>query len=115
MSLPAELQDGNPEIGVLADGVARPPPGRLECGATNEAHCDVNEYCLRLVALEHAETKETGVFPVPGGVGRTAPAVAVNLRRLPQPDFGVSKRGHQVDEPIRSYRIVGVDDADDFG
>src|SRR6266849_2449476 len=89
MSLPAELQDGKPKIGVLADGVARPPAGRLERGATNETHGTVNNDGIGLVALDHADIEEAGVLAVHRVVERTAPAVAVILRRLHQPNLRV--------------------------
>src|SRR5215470_15027391 len=88
MRLPAELQDGKPEIGVLADGVARPSAGRLERGAANETHGTVNDDSIGLIALDHADIEEAGVLAVHGMVEWTAPAVAVILRRLHQADLG---------------------------
>src|SRR5215468_12548226 len=115
MSLPAELQNGKPEVGILADGVAGPSASSLKRRATNEAHSAVNDDGISLVALDHAYIEEAGIFTVHHIVERTAFAVAVILRCLHQPDLGVGERRDQIGKPIRVHGIICVDDADYLG
>ncbi len=115
MGVPAVLEQCEAEIGVLADGVARPAAGSLERRAPNQAHGAVHDDGVELVALHHADVEEAGIFAVHGVVHQAARAVAVILRRLHQGDVRVAELRHQVLEPVGLHHIVGVDDADHFG
>src|SRR5204863_6192054 len=53
MRAPAALEHGEPEIGIFADGVARPVAGIEQGGATHEAHGPVHDDGIRLVPLHH--------------------------------------------------------------
>ncbi len=68
-----------------------------------------------LVALDHADVEEAGIFAVHGVVHERALAVAMVLRRLDHPDLGIGEGRHQVLEPVRTHHVVGIDDADDLG
>ena len=70
---------------------------------------------VRLVALDHADIEEAGVFAVHDVMHDAATAVAMILRRLYHPDLWVGKGGHQIFEPVRPHHIIRVDDADDLG
>ena len=83
---PAALEHGEAEIGVLADGVARPAAGGLERRAADQAHGAVHDDGVDLVALHHADVEEAGIFAVHGVVHQRALAVAMILRRLDQAD-----------------------------
>ena len=86
MREPAVLEHGQAEIGVLADGVARPAAGRLHCRAADQAHRAVHDDGVGLVPLHHADIEEAGIFAVHGVMHDAAFAVAVILRRLHQAD-----------------------------
>ena len=92
MGVPALLQDGEAEIGVLADGVARPAAGLFEGGAADQAHGAVHDDGVGLVALDHADVEEAGIFAVHHVMQRAAVAVAVILRRLDQADLADRRR-----------------------
>src|SRR5215470_2302214 len=115
MSLPAQFQNGKPEIGVLADGIAGPPAGGIERRATDETHGAVYDDGISLVALDHPDIEETSIFAVHRMVEWAAAAVAVVLRRLHQSDLGFSERRHQVGKPIRGHHIIRINDANYFG
>src|SRR3954447_11622390 len=66
MDLPAVLEHQQSEIGILDNGIARPPPGRGERGAADQAHGAVNDNGVGLVTLDHADVEETGIFAVHG-------------------------------------------------
>ena len=68
-----------------------------------------------LVALNHADIEEAGIFAVHGVVHDGAVAVAMVLRRLDHPDLRVGEGRHQILEPVRPHDVVGVDHADDLG
>ena len=70
---------------------------------------------VRLVALDHADVEEAGVFAVHDVVYDAALAVAVVLRRLDHGDLGIGEGGGELLEPIRAHHVVGVDHADDLG
>ena len=75
----------------------------------------MNDDGVDLVALDHADVEEPGIFSVHDVVHQRGIAVAVVLRRLHQPDAGIGEYRHQVLQPVRLHDIVGVDDADDLG
>ena len=89
---PAELEDGEAEIGVLADRVARPAAGRVQRGAPDQAHGAVHDDGVGLVPLHHADVEEAGILAVHGVVHDAALAVAVILRRLHQADLGIGEQ-----------------------
>ena len=103
------------EIGVLADGVAGPAAGHVHRRAADQAHGAVHDDGVELVALDHADVEEPGIFAVHDVVHQRAVAVAMLLRRLHQADAGIGENRHQVLQPVRLHHIVGVDDADDLG
>jgi hypothetical protein len=111
---PAELQDRQAEIAVLANRVARPAARGLQRGTADQAHRAVHDDGVGLVALDHADIEEAGIFGVHGGVDQAAVAVAVILRRLNQSHLGVGETGDQIPEPLWIDHIIGVDHADDF-
>ena len=113
--MPAVLEHGEAEIGVLADRVARPAAGRVQRGAADQAHGAVHDDGVGLVALDHADVEEAGIFAVHGVVHDAAVAVAVILRRLDQADLGIGEQRREILQPVRLHDIVGVDDADDLG
>ena len=115
MRQPAMLDDGEAEIGVLADGVAGPAAGHVHRRAPDQAHGAVNDDGVGLVALDHADIEEPGIFAVHDVVHQRGVAVAMVLRRLHQADAGIGEHRHQVLQPVRLHDIVGVDDADDLG
>ena len=115
MRLPAELEHGEAEIGVLADRVARPAAGGIERRAADQAHGAVHDDRVLLVALDHADVEEAGIFAVHRVMHDAAVAVAMVLRRLDQADLRIGEDRHEVGEPVRRDDVVGVDHADDFG
>ena len=112
---PAMLDDREAEVGVLADGVAGPAAGHVHRRAADQAHRAVDDDGVGLVALDHADVEEPGIFAVHDVVHQRAVAVAMVLRRLHQADAGIGEHRHQVLQPVRLHDIVGVDDADDLG
>ncbi len=66
-----------------------------------------------LVALDHANVEEAGVFAVHHVVHQAALAVAVVLRRLDQPDRGINEHWDQILEPVHMHDVIGVQHADD--
>ena len=66
--VPAELEDGEAEIGVLADRVARPAAGGFQRGAADQAHGAVHDDGVDFVPLHHADVEEAGIFAVHGVV-----------------------------------------------
>ena len=112
---PAVLEHGEPEIGVLEDGVARPAAGAFHRRAADQAHGAVHDDGVDLVALHHADVEEAGIFAVHGVVHQRAVAVAMVLRRLHQADARIGEHRHQILEPVGFDHIVGIDDADDLG
>ena len=115
MRQPAVLDDREPEIGILADGIAGPAAGHVHRRAPDQAHGAVNDDGVFLVALDHADVEEPGIFAVHHVVHQRAVAVAMVLRRLHEADPGIGEQRHQVLQPVRLDDIVGVDDADDLG
>ena len=97
------------------DGVARPAAGGVERGAADQAHGAVHDDGVGLVALDHADVEEAGIFAVHGVVHDAALAVAMVLRRLDHADLRIGEGRHQVLEPVGLHHVVGVDDADDLG
>ncbi len=114
VDLPAELEQGDPEIGVFDDGPARPAAGSLDRRAADEAHGAVHDDGVRLVALDHADVEEAGVFAVHRVVHDAALAVAMVLRRLHHADLRVGESRYQIFQPVGPHHIVGIDDADDL-
>src|SRR5581483_7433025 len=96
MRLPAELENGEAEIGVLANGVARPAAGLLHGGAADQAHGAVRDDGIGFVPLHHADIEEARVFAVHRIVDNAAAAVAVILRRLHQTDAAVGEERGQI-------------------
>ncbi len=115
MGEPAVLQHGQAEIGVLDDGVARPAAGGFERGAADQAHRAVHDDGVELVALNHADIEEAGIFGVHGAMHQRAVAVAMVLRRLHEADARIGEQRHEILEPVRLDHVVGIDDADDLG
>ena len=115
MRVIAKLEQGQAEIGVLADRVARPAAGGLDGRAAHQAHRAMHDDGVHFVPLHHTDIEEAGIFAVHRVMNQTAVAVAVVLRRLHEPDGGIGEQRHQIFEPVRRHDIVGVDDADDFG
>ena len=70
---------------------------------------------IGLVALDHADIEEPGIFAVHDVVHQRRIFVAMILRRLDEADTGVVEGGHERLEPVRCHHIVGVDDADHLG
>ena len=68
-----------------------------------------------LVALNHADIEEPGIFAVHDVVERSAAAVAVILRRLDKAHLGVGEMRDEIGQPVGCDRVIGVDDADDLG
>ena len=60
-------------------------------GAANEAHGAVHDDGVGLIALDHANIKEAGVFAVHDVMQRRASAIAVILRRLHEADFWIGE------------------------
>ncbi len=112
---PARLLDRKPEIGVLADRVARPAADLVHRGAADQAHRAVHDDGVEFVALDHANVEEAGIFAVHDVVHQRTVAVAMLLRRLHQADAGIGEGRHEILQPVRMHDIVGVDDADDLG
>ena len=97
------------------DGVARPAAGRHQRVAADQAHGAVHDDGVGLVALDHADVEEAGIFAVHGMVHDRAFAVAMILRRLDHADLRIGESRHQVLQPVGLHHIVGVDNADDLG
>ena len=112
---PAKLQDRQSEVAVLANRVARPTAGGLQRGTADQAHRAMDDDGVDLVALDHADVEEPGIFGVHGGVDLAAVAIAMILRCLDQSDLGIGEAGDQILEPCGIDHIVGIDDADDLG
>ena len=68
-----------------------------------------------LVALDHADVEEAGIFAVHGMMHDAALAVAMVLRRLDHADLGIGEGRDEVLEPVRTHHVVGIDHADDLG
>ena len=115
MRQPAVLDDGKAQIGVLADGVAGPAAGHVHRRAPDQAHGAVHDDGVGLVALDHADIEEPGIFAVHDVVHQRTVAVAMVLRRLHEADAGIGEHRHQILQPVRLHDIVGIDDADDLG
>ena len=103
------------EVGVLADRVARPAAGHVHRGAADQAHGAVDDDGVVLVALDHADVEEAGIFAVHDVVHQRAVAVAMVLRRLHEADARIGEGRHEILQPVGVHDIVGVDDADDLG
>ena len=91
------------------------PPAEVERGTADQAHGAVNDNGIGLVALDHADVEETGIFAVHGVMHDGALAVAMILRRLDHADLRIGEGGDQILEPVRPHHVIGVDDADDLG
>ncbi len=115
MREPSAGENGDAEIAVLHDGVARPAADAIERVPPDQAHRAVHDNGIDLVALDHADIEEPGIFGVHGVMHNRAIAVAVILRRLHQPNLRIGKLRNQIFEPVRLDHIVGVDHADDLG
>ena len=90
-------------------------PAAGDRGAPDQAHGAVHDDGVRLVALDHADVEEAGIFAVHGVVHDRAVAVAMILRRLDHADLLIGEIRHQVLQPVGTHDVVGVDDADDLG
>src|SRR5260370_9034072 len=82
MGTPAEFEGGEAGVSVLTGRVARPTAGGLERGPSNQAHGAVHNDGIGLVALDHADIEEAGIFAIHGGVHNAAITVSVILRCL---------------------------------
>ena len=91
------------------------PPAESERGAADQAHGAVHDDGVRLVALDHADVEEAGIFAVHGVMHEGALAVAMILRRLDHADLRIGEGGHQILQPVGPHDVIGVDDADDLG
>ena len=67
-----------------------------------------------LVALDHADVEEAGIFAIHGGGNNSAIAVAVILGGLNHPDARIVESGDEIRQPIGMHRIIGIEHADDF-
>ncbi len=115
MGMPAEFEQRQAEIGVLADGVARPAAGSLERGAAHQAHGAVDDDGIVFVPLHHADVEEAGIFGVHRLMHNAAFAVAVILRRLNQTDVRIAEQRHQILEPILMHDVIGIEYGEHFG
>ena len=68
-----------------------------------------------LVALNHADIEEAGIFAIHDVMHQRTVAVAVILRRLHKADAWIGEYRNQVLQPVRSHDIVRIDNADDLG
>src|SRR4029077_8728693 len=112
---PTAREQGEPEIGILDDGVARPAAGIGERAAAYEAHGAMRDDGVDLVPLHHADIEEAGIFAVHHRMHHARVAITVILRRLHEPDARGGKGRDEILEPIRMHDIVGVEHADDLG
>src|SRR6266496_6732971 len=101
MRAPTPLQNGQAEIGIFAERVARPAARVIERGAADQAHGAVHDDRIRLVALHHADIEESRVFGIHSRMDETAPAVTVILRRLDEADRGIREARYQGLQPVR--------------
>ena len=115
MGQPAMLDDGKPEIGILANGVAGPAAGHVHRRAADQAHRAVHDDGVLLVALNHADIEEARIFAVHDVVHQRTVAVAMILRRLHEANARIGEHRHQILQPVRLDDIVRIDDADDLG
>ena len=67
------------------------PPAEIERGAPDQAHGAVHDDGVGLVALDHADVEEAGIFAVHGVMHERAFAVAVVLRRLDHADLRIGE------------------------
>ena len=70
---------------------------------------------IGLVALDHADVEEAGIFAVHGVMHDGALAVTMILRRLDHADLRIHEGGDQILEPVRPHHVIGVDYTDDLG
>ena len=115
MRAPAALEQREPEIGILDDGVARPAPGGDQRLAPDQAHRAMHDDGVGLVPLHHADIEEAGIFAVHRHLHEAARGVAVVLRRLHQADGRIGEGRHEILQPVGTDHIVGVEHADDLG
>ena len=62
MRPPSALEQREPEIGILDDGVARPAAGVDQRLAPDQAHRAMHDDGVDLVPLHHADIEEAGIF-----------------------------------------------------
>ena len=117
----AGFDDGEAEVGILANRVARPVAARLQRLAVDQAHRPVHDDAIGLVAIDHADVEEAGIFAVHGVVHQRAVAVAMLLRRLHQADARIGENRAMprrmsalsnvvsaVNRPVRNPRPSGL-------
>jgi hypothetical protein len=75
----------------------------------------VHDDRIELIALNHADVEESGVFAVHRVVHDAALAIAMILRRLDKADRRVVEKRHKVLEPVGLHHVVSVNDADHLG
>ena len=92
-----------------------PAAGHVHRRAADQAHRAVHDDGVELVALDHADVEEAGIFAVHDVVHQRLVAVAMLLRRLHEADARIGEDRHEILQPVRLHDIVGVDDADDLG
>src|SRR5438034_8826858 len=114
MGTPAEFQDGEAEVSVLTDRVARPTARGLERGPSNQAHGAVHNDGIGLVALDHADVEEAGIFAIHGGVHDAAITVSVILRCLHKRHARILESRDEILEPVGMHYIIGIEHADDL-
>src|SRR5262249_34722633 len=114
MRAPTPLQDGQTEVCIFAERVARPAACVIERGAADQAHGAVHDDRIRLVALHHADIEESRVFGIHSCMDESAPAVTVILWRLDHAGCGIREARYQALQPVRMDHITGIDDADDL-
>ena len=92
------------------------PPADVDRGAADQAHGAVNDDGVGLVALDHADVEEPGIFAV-HGVVHDACARRRDDPAAPAPGRPSDRRtqGPRSFSQSGSHHIVGVDDADDLG
>src|SRR5215510_6926365 len=95
MSLPAEFEQRQSKVGVLADRIARPAARGFDCRASDETHRAVRDDCIKLVALDHADVKEAGIFAIHRIMHDAACAIAVILWCLHQPDSRIAEKRYE--------------------
>src|SRR5476649_536920 len=100
MRFPAKLEDGEPQIRVLADRIARPAAGRVQRRASDQAHRTMHDDGVDFVPLHHADIEEAGIFAVHSVVRDAASGVTMILRRLYEPDLRIGEHRREILEPV---------------
>src|SRR5437899_1290417 len=75
----------------------------------------MNNDGICLIALNHANVEEAGVFPIHGVMHEAAIAISMVLRRLHHSNLGVDEGRHEVFEPVGTYHVIGIDHGNKLG